>query len=110
MLPETEASVLAIRQQIQSAKKQLDEAKKRFGNNRDKYLLEQIKYAYWWLDDVEKLHLAMLLENRLPPRTLAQESSILVGANAQLVTALAQVKRIVEWSVTYGDKFQAVGV
>lgn len=108
MLPETEAQVKAIREVIKRSKEELDQAKIRFGQNDDKYLAEQMKYAFFWLDDVE-LHLGILSEDRMPPRTLAEESSILVGARAQLETGVAQAKKVVDWSLQYGDKFQAIG-
>jgi hypothetical protein len=108
MQPETEAQVKAIREVVKRSNEGLGEAKSRFGQNDDKQLAEQMKYAHFWLDYVE-LHLGMLSEDRMPPRTLAEESRILVGARAQLETGLAQAKKVIGWSLQYGDKFQAVG-
>jgi hypothetical protein len=108
MLPETEAQVTAIRAAVKRSKDDLGEAKIRFGQNDDKHLAEQMKFAHFWLDDVE-LHLSILSEDRFPPRTLAEESNVLVGARAQLETGLAQAKKVVAWSLQYGDKFQAIG-
>lgn len=110
MRPETEERVENLRSRTKAAKNQLDDAKKQFGENKDEYLREQIKQAYFWLDDVETLHLSTLEEDRFPPRTLAEESTIISHANFHLTNvALPLVTNISGWASTYGPLFQSIG-
>lgn len=100
MLPETEEQVEGIRKRIKDAQSLLDEARVRFGDNKDEYLQEQLKHAHYWLNDVDTLFLSMLKEDRFPPRSLSEEMFIVTGALTQLESvAVPQIHRIVEWSV-----------
>ena len=110
MQPDTEKRVEGLKTRAKAAKAELDEARKRFGSNDDKYLHKQIRQVEFWLDDVERHFIAKLREDRSPPRSLAEESNILAHVDFHLnKLALPLVKNISEWSKTYGEKFQAIG-
>jgi len=110
MQPATQKRVESIRSRTNAAKAELEDAVKLFGGNDDKFLHEQIKYARFWLGDIETDHLSMLKEDRFPPRTLADESQIVGLAELQLTTkALPRVAKISGWAKAYGPQFQAVG-
>ena len=109
MQPQTAQYVAETRDQVRAYKTELDESIKRFGDNNNEHLLERINAAKGSLDDVEIGFLSILNEDRLPPRTLAEEAFILQNAINQLHNVAGpQVQQIREWSVTYGPNFVAL--
>jgi hypothetical protein len=110
MQPEIEKRVEHLRNRIAAATKELDEATARFGSNSDEYLYSRIKQAYFWLDDLETIFIAMVQEERSPPKTLTEELWILQTAETDLANiTMPLVKQISLWSTTYGEKFQSIG-
>ena len=109
MHADTKQCVAELRQQIQAARGELDESIKRFGGNRDEFLLDRIKRAYFRLDDVENMFLRTLDEDRSPPRSKVEEAGILQGAlNEYHNIVLPAINELRQWSVTYGPDFIAM--
>jgi hypothetical protein len=110
MQPETERHVEELRKRTDDAKEELAEAKALFGDNDDKYLHSQIHHASLMLGDVETMFLAALAQQRMPPRTPAEESAILSRTEFHLnEIALPLVRIIHKWAKQYGPAFKSIG-
>lgn len=109
MHPETQYFVNELRKEVKSVRSELDNARQRFGDNKDEYLHQEIEKAYVWLDDVDAMFLNALDKDRIPPRSLVEEAQILKLADHHYRNiARTLVDKIREWSVTLGPAFTAI--
>jgi hypothetical protein len=110
MQAETERHVEKLRKRTNDAKEELAQAKALFGDNDDKYLHSQIHRTSLMLDDVETIFLALFAQERMPPRTFAEESAVLSMAEFHLnEMALPLVRIIHTWAKQYGPAFKSIG-
>jgi len=110
MRPETEKQVESLRQAVKAANEELNHVKTTLAGNDDKYINGLIRQASFWLDDVETFFIGMLREERMPPRTLAEESTIVSNAARHFDTvALPLVKNIRDLVARYGPTITSVG-
>jgi hypothetical protein len=110
MLPETELRVKALRGDASTIRMKLEHAKSLFGDNKDEYLRTTVQTAFHWLNDVETYFIRVLTDERVPPRTLAEETSIVSGAVLHLhKVVLPLINTIHEWGKEYGPHFKSIG-
>jgi hypothetical protein len=69
-----------------------------------------LQQASNWLDDVETLFLGILKQDRMPPRSAAEESRVLDHAEFFLHRiAMPQLKAIQEMVAKFGPTVQSIG-
>jgi len=110
MHTETTERVQAIQSEVLARKASLAELKVQLADDPDKYVKELLQQASNQFDDVEVLFLGILRDERVPPRTLAEESRVLDRAEFFLQRiAVPQLKAIQDMIAKFGPNVQSIG-
>jgi hypothetical protein len=107
---ETNERVQRIRSRVLAEKAALAELKAQLADNTDKYVKQLLQQASNGFDDVEVLFLGILQDERIPPRTPAEESRVLDHAEFFLErVAVPLLKAIQDMVAKFGPNVQSIG-
>jgi len=109
MQSETIERMGRIRSRGEAGKAALAELKAQLADNNDKYIKEQVQRVANSFNDVEDF-LAILNDERMPPRTSSEESRVLDHAEFFLEKiTLPQLKAVQDLIAKFGANIQSIG-
>jgi hypothetical protein len=99
-----------IRSRVLAGMASISDLKAQLAGNRDKYVNQLLQQTLNAFDDVEVLFIGILRDDRMPPRTLAEESRVLDHAEFVLERIAAPLlKAIQDMVAKFGPKILSVG-